>query len=165
MPVPHVHCPTQYSVVLCHPRQTRRKQLLTSLTMSRFTITNKDANVLKGEEHVHHNGVDDEDNVCMKDTFFDEYGRFDASQALPNSDANPVKCVYTRNHTGRNVSVVCHLKVHLSYCKSGLWRGMYLWSQRSTQEIHRTVFYHQREEWHPLLVNFQYGWDGVSVSE
>ena len=113
MPVPHVHCPTQYSVVLCHSEQTMRKQSLTSLTMSRFTIgKNNDANVLKGEEHVHHNGVDDEDDVFMDDSFFDEYGRFELSQALPNSDVNPVEYVYTRDHnTGRVVRVVCHLKV------------------------------------------------------
>jgi hypothetical protein len=66
-----------------------RKQLLTLLTMSTFTIENSNANGLKGKEHVHRNGIDDEDNVFMDDSSFDEYGRFDLSQALPNSDDNP----------------------------------------------------------------------------
>ena len=79
--------------------------------MSRFTIENNDADVFKGEEHAHHNGVDDEDNVFMDDSFFDEYGTFDLSQVLPNSGDNPVEYMYTRDHTGRVVSVVCHLKV------------------------------------------------------
>jgi hypothetical protein len=43
---------------------TMCKQSLTSLIMSRFTIENNDANVLKGEDYVHHNGVD-EDDVFM----------------------------------------------------------------------------------------------------
>jgi hypothetical protein len=79
MPVLHVHCPTQYkySVVLFHPVQTMRKQTLTSLIMSRFTIENNNADVLKGKDYVHHNGVGDEDNVFMDESFFDEYGRFD----------------------------------------------------------------------------------------
>jgi hypothetical protein len=47
MSVLHIHCPTQYSVVLCHSEQTMRKQLLTSLTMSSFTIENNNADVLK----------------------------------------------------------------------------------------------------------------------
>ncbi len=79
--------------------------------MSQFTIENNDADVFKGEEHAHHNGVDDEDNVFMDDSFFDEYGTFDLSQVLPNSGDNPVEYMYTRDHTGRVVSVVCHLKV------------------------------------------------------
>jgi hypothetical protein len=88
-----------------------RKQSLISLTMSRFTIENNEADVLKGKEHVHHNGVDTEDNVFLDDSFVDEYGRFDLFQALPNGDDNPVKYLYTRDHTGRVVSVVRHLKV------------------------------------------------------
>ena len=47
MPVLHIHCPTQYSVVLCHSEQTMRKQLLSSSTMRSFTIKNNDADVLK----------------------------------------------------------------------------------------------------------------------
>jgi hypothetical protein len=79
--------------------------------MSRFTMENEDADALNGNEYVHPNGVDDEDDVYMADAYFDDNGRFDLSQALPNSDDNPVEYVYTRDHTGRVVSVVCHLKV------------------------------------------------------
>jgi hypothetical protein len=48
-----------------------------SLTMSRFS----------------------KDDVKMDDTFFDESGRFDLSQALPNSNDNPVEYVYTHKTT------------------------------------------------------------------
>jgi hypothetical protein len=58
---------------------------LSSFTVSRFTIENDDADALKGEEHDHHNGVDDDDidDVYMDDTYFDEDGRFDLSWPFP----------------------------------------------------------------------------------
>ncbi len=74
-------------------------------------MENDDADALKGKEHDHHNGVDDDDDVYMDDTYFDDDGRLDLSLALPNSDDNTVEFVYTRDHTGRVVSVECHLKV------------------------------------------------------
>jgi hypothetical protein len=81
--------------------------------MSKKFSNEEDANVPKGQAHVPpHNGVDDEDDDDMDDTaFVDEDGRFDLSKALPNSDDNPFEYVYTRDHTGRVVSVVCSLKV------------------------------------------------------
>jgi hypothetical protein len=35
--------------------------------------------------------VVDDNDVYMDDIFFDRFGRFNLSQALPNSDDNPVK--------------------------------------------------------------------------
>ena len=78
--------------------------------MSKKFRNEEDADVPpKGQAHVPHNGVDDDD---MDDTaFVDEDGRFDLSKALPNSDDCPFEYVYTRDHTGRVMSVVCSLKV------------------------------------------------------
>jgi len=80
--------------------------------MSKKFRNEEDADVPKGQAHVPHN-VDDEDDDDMDDTtFVDEDGRFDfLSKALPNSDDCPFEYVYTRDHTGRVVSVVCSLKV------------------------------------------------------
>ena len=79
--------------------------------MSKKFRNEEDADVPKGQAHVPHNGVDDEDDDDMDDTaFVDEDGRFDLSKALPNSDDCPFEYVYTRDHTGRVVSVVCSLK-------------------------------------------------------
>lgn len=80
--------------------------------MSKKFSNKEDADLPKGQAHVPHNGVDDEDDDDMDDAaFVDEDGRFDLSKALPNSNDNPFEYVYTRDHTGRVVSVVCSLKV------------------------------------------------------
>jgi hypothetical protein len=52
--------------------------------MSRLTIENNDTDVLMGEDYVQHNGVEHEDDVLIDESFFNKYGRFDLSQALPN---------------------------------------------------------------------------------
>ncbi|KAI2494187.1 hypothetical protein MHU86_20335 [Fragilaria crotonensis] len=79
--------------------------------MSKKFSNEEDADVPKGHTHVPHNGVDDEDDDDKDDTaFVDEDGRFDLCKALPNSYDNPFEYVYTREHTGRVVSVVCSLK-------------------------------------------------------
>jgi hypothetical protein len=40
--------------------------------MSRLTIENNDTDVLKGEDYVQHNGVDDEDDVLIDESFFNK---------------------------------------------------------------------------------------------
>jgi hypothetical protein len=76
--------------------------------------TNKECDAINGKNHDYRNAVmvdvtDDLD--MMDDTYFDKEGRFDLSKIFPNSNDNTVMYEYTRDHTGRVVSVECHLKV------------------------------------------------------
>ena len=55
--------------------------------------------------------ADDHYDDKMDDDSFDNYGKVNLTTVFQNTDNNPIEYLYTRDSTGRVVSVECRLKV------------------------------------------------------
>jgi hypothetical protein len=59
---------------------------------------------IQHDEHLRDEGIKDDDD-------YEDKNNVDLADIFPNTDENPIEYVYTRDKTGRVVTVDCRLKV------------------------------------------------------